>query len=75
MHGKLSFIFILLIMAGSFLFAQNDSTVIAFDVSVRERLESLNGMNAKNYSDPNGLGDLNDKILFQLPTPRQSLQL
>ncbi|GEM_PF-7107186 len=47
------------------LFGQDDSSTIFFDASLRERFESWDGMNAKNYQDPNGVGNLNDNILFQ----------
>jgi hypothetical protein len=49
----------------SWLFAQNDSAVIAFDVSIRERFESWNGLNAKNYGNSDGVGNLHDNILLQ----------
>jgi len=47
------------------LVAQHVSTVFVFDASVRERFEAWHEMNAKNYGDPNGVGNLNDHILFQ----------
>ena len=65
MFRKLLFIFILLFLTFSHLFAQNDLIVFAFNASLRERFEAWNGMNAKNYGDPNGVGKLNDNILFQ----------
>lgn len=46
-------------------FAYEGLTLIEFDASIRERLELWHGMNAKNYGDPNGVGDLKDNILFQ----------
>ncbi|HOU73804.1 alginate export family protein [Tenuifilum sp.] len=42
-----------------------DSTLLEFNITLRERFEVWDGMNAKNYGDPNGVGSLNDKILFQ----------
>lgn len=44
---------------------RNDSTRVEFDFTLRERFELWDGMNAKNYGNPNGVGSLNDKILFQ----------
>lgn len=62
---KISFIFILAIIANTNLYGQKDSAKVFFDASLRERFESWNGMNAKNYGDPDGVGKLNDNILFQ----------
>ena len=47
--------------------AQADSAKIKFDVSVRYRFESWNGMNARNYGNdgPDGIGSLHDNILYQ----------
>ena len=47
--------------------AQSDNSKIKYDLSVRDRFELWNGMNAKNYGDdsPTGVGKLNDKILYQ----------
>lgn len=56
--------FVVLISSIKF-FAYEGSTLIEFDLSIRERLELWHGMNVKNYGDPNGVGDLNDNILFQ----------
>lgn len=44
---------------------QGDSGGCVFNFNARERWEFWNGMNAKNYGDPYGIGSLNDKILFQ----------
>lgn len=59
----------ILILLTSFLkvSAQSDSTKIKFDISVRYRFESWNGMNARNYGNDglNAIGSLNDKILYQ----------
>jgi len=52
-------------IANTNLFGQKDSFTIFFDASLRERFESWNGMNARNYGDPNEVGNLNDNILFQ----------
>ncbi len=40
---------------------------ITFDLQVRYRMELWNGMNAKNYGDDgqDGIGRLNDKLLYQ----------
>lgn len=62
---RISFVLILAIIANTGLFGQKDSSTIFFNASLRERFELWNGMNAKNYGDPNGLGNLNDNILFQ----------
>ena len=61
------FIIILLFTGLSALEAQTDSVKLKFDLSVRYRFESWNGMNAKNYGDdsPTAIGKLNDKILYQ----------
>lgn len=57
--------FVLAIIANTNLFGQKDTSRIFFEGSLRERFEAWNGMNAKNYSDPNGVGNLTDNILFQ----------
>lgn len=44
---------------------KNDSTLLQFNFTLRERFELWNGINAKNYGNPQGYGSLNDKILFQ----------
>jgi hypothetical protein len=58
---------LMFIMALAKVNAQSDSTKIKFDLSVRYRFESWNGMNAKNYGNdaPDATGKLNDKILYQ----------
>lgn len=43
----------------------NDSCKLHFDITLRERFELWDGMNAKNYGNPDGVGSLHDKILFQ----------
>ena len=58
-------VFILTMIANVNLFGQKDSSSLFFDASLRERFESWNGMNANNYGDQNGVGNLNDNILFQ----------
>jgi hypothetical protein len=65
MTKEKSFVFILAIIVNTSLFGQKDTSTIFFDASLRERFESWNGMNARNYGDPNGVGNLNDNILFQ----------
>ncbi|MGC9151253.1 MAG: alginate export family protein [Microbacter sp.] len=47
--------------------AQKDSTKVKFDLEVRERFESWNGMNAKNYgnSAPGAIGKLDDNMDLQ----------
>lgn len=45
--------------------AKTDSTQVEFDLTLRERIELWDGMNAKNYGNPSGVGSLHDKILFQ----------
>lgn len=42
----------------------NDSSKLHFDMTLRERFELWDGMNAKNYGNPDGVGSLHDKILF-----------
>jgi len=61
----ISFVFILAMIANTNLFGQKDSATILFDAGLRERFESWNGMNAKNYGDPDGVGNLNDYFLLQ----------
>jgi len=63
--NRILFFFFLAIIANTDLFGQKDSSRIFFDASLRERFESWNGMNAKNYGEPNGVGNLDDNILFQ----------
>lgn len=60
-----SFVFILATIANANIFGQKDSAMIFFDANLRERFEAWNGMNAKNYGNPDGLGSLNDKLLLQ----------
>lgn len=65
---KLNFLLMLLpctLLCNEQLIAQKDSTKIAFEASFRERFEIWNGMNAKNYGNPIGVGSLNDKMLLQ----------
>jgi hypothetical protein len=40
---------------------------LKFDLSVRQRFELWNGMNARNYGDDSqsGIGNLNDRLLYQ----------
>ena len=62
---------ILFLISGIFLFliGYSQDTVHKFkiDLSIRERFELWNGMNAKNYGDDDqdAIGKLNDKILYQ----------
>jgi len=67
MINKFITIFIFLLSISTPLFAQRDSSKINFEFELRERFESWNGMNKKNYGDdsPDAIGSLNDKILFQ----------
>ena len=66
MKKKIILITLLFIISCNYkLAAQTDSSKIEFDLLLRERFESWNGMNAKNFGDPNGIGDLNDKMLLQ----------
>jgi hypothetical protein len=46
---------------------RQDSLGFAFNLSVRQRVEAWEGMNARNYGDdsPTATGSLNDRILFQ----------
>jgi len=46
---------------------QQKSNQLLFDFSLRYRFEAWQGMNAKNYGDasPEGIGNLNDNILYQ----------
>jgi len=62
---RLLIICLLVLIINTKLVAQKDSIKIEFGVSIRERSELWNGMNAINYGNPNGIGNLNDKILFQ----------
>lgn len=56
---------LLIIISSISLWVQKDSIRFKFDASIRERFESWDGMNAKNYGDPNGIGSLNDNFLLQ----------
>lgn len=68
MHSK-SFVIVVLSFSTFTLplFAQHDSSKLAFSVSIRERAELWDGMNAKNYGDssPDAIGSLNDITLYQ----------
>lgn len=58
-------IFFLLISTATRASFSPDSARLDFDFALRERFELWNGMNAKNYGNPNGAGKLNDKMLLQ----------
>lgn len=58
-------IIILILFYNINIWAQEDSIRFKLDASIRERFESWDGMNAKNYGDPNGVGSLNDNFLLQ----------
>ncbi len=64
---KKTILLLFLLSSLSYVNAQRDSTKVKFDLAVRYRFESWNGMNAKNYGDnsSNAIGKLNDKILYQ----------
>lgn len=62
---RLLLICLLVLILNIKLSAQKNSIKIEFDASIRERFESWNGMNAKNYCDTGGIGNLNDNIIFQ----------
>jgi hypothetical protein len=61
------FVFLLVLFDHDILFAQTDSSKIELDLSLRERFESWDGMNAKNYGDdgPHAIGSLHDQMLLQ----------
>lgn len=59
------FFLIFVIINFSPVFAVDYDTEIALNLSIRERFEFWDGMNARNFGDYEGLGGLNDRILLQ----------
>ncbi len=57
----------LFIMLQLFCIAETDTAKFSFNLSVRQRLEVWNGMNARNYGNEgaDAIGNLNDKLLYQ----------
>jgi len=65
-YKGLLFSFLVLILITS-IHGQEKAKKIEFNLSIRERLELWDGMNAKNYGDdsPTAIGSLHDKTLYQ----------
>ena len=61
------FLALALFVMSQSIMAQKDTAKFKFDLSIRYRFESWNGMNAKNYGDDgsDAIGKLDDKILLQ----------
>ena len=68
---KIITLFSFLFLLGQVVLCQSDLTGFKFDLSVRYRFESWNGMNAKNYGDDSqeAIGSLKDKMLLQRIVP------
>jgi len=68
---KICFLALAFFIISQSIIAQEDTARFRFDLSVRYRFESWNGMNAKNYGDDrvDAIGKLDDKILLQRIIP------